>query len=228
MRYRPLAQLSSTIFLLLFSPMALDPKSSERARVVRSSTRVGFVVSLFHEELTGAMLRSAKAELEASGVTPENICEFWVAGSFELPLVARRLASRADIDAVICLGLVLKGETTHDLYVAQAATTGILQASLSTETPILFGVLTCDTMEQARSRALPVAEGGREDKGREVVRSALIALQALEDIENPWQPGRRAAGLSAPGLSGDPTTADPTTADPIASDSVPSGRASAS
>lgn len=187
--------------------MALDPKSSERARVVRTSTRIGFVVSLFHEELTGAMLRSAKGELEASGIRPKDMCEFWVGGSFELPLVARRLARRDDIDAVICLGLVLKGETTHDLYVAQGATSGILQASLETDTPILFGVLTCNTLAQARSRALPIAEGGDEDKGREVARAAMITLSALEDIENPWEQGGRKAAVSGNRIPGDQASA---------------------
>ncbi len=161
--------------------MALDPKSSERARTLLPGIRVAAVVSQFHDELTGAMLESARAELEASGMAPEDLHVAWVPGSFELPLVARRYARRDDIDAVLCLGLVLKGETTHDRYVAQGATDGIVQVMLETDKPVLMGVLTCQTLEQARARALPRdAGGGGEDKGREVARAAVVTLAALE------------------------------------------------
>ena len=87
---------------------------------------------------------------------------------------------RHDIDAVLCFGLVLKGETTHDHWVAHAATQGILEASLETDTPILFGVLTCNDLDQAKARALPAEKGGREDKGREVARAAIGVLAALD------------------------------------------------
>ena len=163
--------------------MALDPKSSERDRRLRAGVRVGAVVSLFHEELTGAMLASARRELLAAGMEDDGMRVVWVPGAFELPLVARRLARRADVDAVLCFGLVLKGETTHDQYVATAAANGILQASLETDKPVLFGVLTCDSMEQAVSRALPPDQGGMEDKGREVARAAIDVLAALDEVD---------------------------------------------
>jgi 6,7-dimethyl-8-ribityllumazine synthase len=126
------------------------------------------------------MLASARAEFEAGGVEPGDVLEAWVPGSFDLPLVARRFARRDDIDAVICFGLILKGETTHDHWVAAGATHGIVQASLETDTPILLGVLTCQNLEQARARALPVDQGGHEDKGRELARAALSILHALD------------------------------------------------
>lgn len=129
------------------------------------------------------MLRSAQAELEASGMEPDGMRVVHAPGAFELPLIARRLARRKDIDAVLCFGLVLTGETTHDKWVAMGATQGITQASLETDKPILFGVLTCQTLEQARARALPVSEGGKEDKGREVARAAIETLDALEACE---------------------------------------------
>ncbi len=161
--------------------MARDRTSSERPRTLRPGTHVAAVVSRFHEELTGAMLASARAELAAAGVRPEHFRVVWVPGAFELALVARRLALRRDVDAVLCLGLVLKGETNHDQFVAQGAVQGIVQASLETDKPILFGVLTCQTLEQARARALPVEQGGREDKGREVARAAIDVLHALDE-----------------------------------------------
>ena len=88
-----------------------------------------------------------------------------------------RAVSRAGTRSTPCSvwGLVLKGETTHDRHVADAAAHGILKASLETDTPVLFGVLTCQTLEQARARALPMEQGGREDKGREVSTSSTPA-----------------------------------------------------
>jgi 6,7-dimethyl-8-ribityllumazine synthase len=119
-------------------------------------------------------------ELAASGVREEDTPVAWVPGSFELPLVARRFARRADVDGVICIGLVLKGETSHDLHVAQGATRGIQQVMLETDKPVLFGVLTCETLEQARARALPADQGGVHDKGRELAVGVLETLAALD------------------------------------------------
>jgi 6,7-dimethyl-8-ribityllumazine synthase len=143
--------------------------------------RIAAVVSRFHEELTGAMLESARAELIASGMRAEDFRVAWVPGSLELAIVARRMALRRDVDAVLCIGIVLQGETTHDRYVARGAVQGIVQASLDTDKPILFGVLTCQTVEQARARALPGGADGRVDKGREIARAALETLQALDE-----------------------------------------------
>lgn len=164
--------------------MALDPKSADRPAIHRPGVRIGAVVSRFHDDLTGSMLESARRELEAAGMRPEDLRVVWVPGSFELPIVARRLARRGDVDAVLCFGLVLKGETEHDHWVAAGTVQGIVQASLEVDKPILFGVLTCTTLEQARSRALSVEAGGREDKGREVARAALETLAALDDVAN--------------------------------------------
>lgn len=160
--------------------MAIDPTSRERARPHRPGSRVAVCLSTFHEELTGAMLASALRELEAAGVDAAGVPVVRVPGAFELPLVARRLARRDDVEAVLCFGLVLKGETTHDRWVAHGAATGLVQASLEVDKPLLLGVLTCDTLEQARARALPPERGGSHDKGREVARAAIETLLALD------------------------------------------------
>jgi len=161
--------------------MARKPNASLPApAALRPGVRIGAVVSTFHGELTGAMLASARRELMAAGLAEADLLVLEVAGSFELPLVARRLAVREDVDAVLCLGLVLKGETPHDVYIAHAVSNGVLQASLETDKPVLFGVLTCDTLEQARARALPPDQGGTHDKGAEVARAALAALAAMQ------------------------------------------------
>ena len=163
--------------------MALDPNRQDREGLERPGARIGIVVSRFHEDLTSAMLESARAELARSNVAPNDVLVVWVPGAFELALVARALARRTDVDAVVCLGLILKGETEHDRFVADAAVQGIVQAGFETGKPVLFGVLTCATLEQARSRALSRERGGREDKGREVARAAIETLAALDRVE---------------------------------------------
>jgi 6,7-dimethyl-8-ribityllumazine synthase len=151
----------------------------ERPLAPLPGARVAMVVSEFHAELTGAMQRSAAAELSRLGGEVDEALVAWVPGSFELPLVARAFARREDVDAVLCFGLVIKGETTHDHWVAAGAQQGMTQASLETDKPILFGVLTCNTLEQARARALSPAEGGEQDKGRELARGVIATLHAL-------------------------------------------------
>jgi 6,7-dimethyl-8-ribityllumazine synthase len=166
--------------------MARDPEHGERsvpARVpARAGASVGLVVSRFHAELVGAMRDSALRELHDAGVRPEHVHVVPVPGAFELPIVARRLAESGAVDCVICLGLVLRGETEHDRWVAEGAVHGLVRASQDTGVPMHLGVLTCATLAQARARALPPELGGQEDKGREVARAALETLAALDGI----------------------------------------------
>lgn len=163
--------------------MAVDTNAAERPRPTRPGSVVGIVVASFHEELTGAMADSAERELLACGLDEDDILVVHVPGSFELPIVARRMAASAEVDAVLCFGLVLRGETEHDHWVAEGCVHGLMQASLETDVPIHLGVLTCATMEQARARALPPELGGREDKGRDVARAAIETLLALDEVE---------------------------------------------
>jgi 6,7-dimethyl-8-ribityllumazine synthase len=146
---------------------------------LRAGARLAAVVSSYHPELTQALFDSARRELERCGLEGE-LLRVDAPGAFELPLLARRLGLRDDVDAVLCLGLVLKGETPHDRYIADAVAHGLQRVALEVDKPVLFGVLTCDTLEQARARALPASDGGGHDKGREVARAAVSALAALE------------------------------------------------
>ena len=159
--------------------MAQDPHAPARELALPPGTRVAAVVSSYHAELCGAMERSARRTLEAAGLAAGDFLRIDAPGAFELPLLARRFARRDDVHAVLCFGLVLKGETTHDRYVAGAAADGCLAAALETDTPILFGVLTCNTLEQARARALSPEEGGQLDKGHEVALAAIGVLNGL-------------------------------------------------
>jgi len=174
--------------------MSHDPFSTRRVFPARPGLRVAAVVSRFHEELTRAMADSARSELVSAGMAPDDFRVIFVPGSLELPLVARRLARRADVDAVLCFGVVVTGETSHDHWVAKGALEGILHASLETDKPVLFGVLTCRDRAQARARALPADRGGREDRGRQVARAALELLAALEQADD----GPTAAARPAP------------------------------
>ena len=145
--------------------------------------RVAVVRSSFHSDLTGAMTTSARSALHEAGVAEGDILEAEVPGSFELPLGARRFARRGDIAGVLCFGVVIKGETTHDHHVATGATQGIQQVMLETDKPVLLGVLTTNDLEQARARALP-PPGGVYDKGRECALALVQLLNTLDELED--------------------------------------------
>ena len=115
--------------------------------------RIGVVVAEFNEFITSRLLEGAKTALVSHGVNEDNVTIAWVPGSFEIPLVAREMAQSGQYDAVICLGAVIRGETDHYNHVAGEAAKGVANASVSTGIPVIFGVLTTDTVEQAINRA---------------------------------------------------------------------------
>ncbi len=121
--------------------------------LVGSGLRFGIVVSRFNEFITQRLLEGALDGLRRHGVEDEAVDVAWVPGSFEIPLVARRLAQSGQYDAVICLGAVIRGATAHFDYVAGGAANGIASVALETGVPVIFGVITTDTIEQAIERA---------------------------------------------------------------------------
>lgn len=151
--------------------MSIDPGSKARRRLRPARARIGVVVSRYHAGITGTLLGSALEELARSGIARAGVRVVEAPGVFEIPLLARALARRKDVDAVLCFGLVLRGETTHDHWVAHGAVTGLVQAALETGKPLALGILTCAKLSEARARANP--------KGREVARAALDALESL-------------------------------------------------
>ena len=177
--------------------MAQDPARVPDAPLPPGA-RVGVVASSYHAELVDGMVRSAEATLRAAGLAADGLVRVDAPGAFELPLIARRLALRDDLACVLCFGLVLKGETSHDRYIADAVAHALQRVALDTDKPVLFGVLTCDSLEQARARALPAEQGGTLDKGREVARAALGALAALEAAAAAGRPAARRAGFGLP------------------------------
>jgi 6,7-dimethyl-8-ribityllumazine synthase len=125
---------------------------------------VAVVVSRFNGEITGRLLETALDELEDSGVKPDDVTIVPVPGAFELPLAAMAFAKTRRYACVVALGCVIRGETPHFDYVAGEAASGLQLAALETGVPVAFGLLTCDTAEQAEARV---------DKGAEAVRTAL-------------------------------------------------------
>ena len=115
--------------------------------------KFGLVVSRFNEFLTKKLLEGAEDALLRHGVSQEDIEVAWVPGSFEIPLVAKKLAETKRFDAVICLGAVVRGGTPHFEYIAAEVTKGIAKVGLDAGLPVIYGVLTADTLEQAIERA---------------------------------------------------------------------------
>ena len=131
--------------------------------------RFGIVVSEWNESITNALLEGAVKTLRKHGVIEENIILLHVPGSFELTFGSRVLAEKEELDAVICLGCIIRGETPHFDYISQGVTHGITELNLDYEIPFVFGVLTTDNQEQATDRA-----GGKHgNKGDEAAITAI-------------------------------------------------------
>ncbi|MBI5698917.1 6,7-dimethyl-8-ribityllumazine synthase [Candidatus Saganbacteria bacterium] len=118
-----------------------------------SGLKVGIVVSRFNELVSKGLLSGALDCLKRHGAAEASIEVAWVPGSFESPLIAKKMASSKKYDALICLGAVIRGATSHFEYVASEAAKGVAKVSLDTGVPVVFGILTCDTLEQALERA---------------------------------------------------------------------------
>ena len=119
-----------------------------------SALKIGLAVSRWNHEITDALLRDCLRALEAARVKKKNIAAIDVPGSFELPYAALRLIEEDEVDAVVCLGCLIKGETRHFEYIAHSVSSGIMQVQLKTGVPVIFGVLTCLNEPQARERSV--------------------------------------------------------------------------
>jgi 6,7-dimethyl-8-ribityllumazine synthase len=140
--------------------------------------RFAVIVSRFNEEITGGLLAGAREALAEAGVRGNDVSVFEVPGAFEIPLAAKYAAESGQFAAVICLGCLIKGDTMHFEYIADATSHGIMRVGLDTRVPVAFGVLTTLTNEQAEQRAAP----GPENKGREAALAALEMATLLARI----------------------------------------------
>ncbi len=144
-----------------------------------SGMRFGIVVSEWNQEITFSMRNAALEALTRHGALPGNILVKHVPGSFELTLGAQLMAETKDFDAIICLGCVIQGETRHFEFICQAVTQGITQLNLTYRIPVIFGVLTTNTLEQAKERA-----GGKfGNKGDEAAITAIKMVSMKRDLE---------------------------------------------
>ena len=143
-----------------------------------SGLRVAVVAASWHTTVMDGLLAGARRALADAGVA--DVREVRVPGTFELPVAAARLARSGGVDAVVALGVVIRGGTPHFDYVCQAATAGLTDVAVGTGVPVGFGVLTCDDEAQALDRAgLP---GSHEDKGAEAAEAAVATVVALRDL----------------------------------------------
>ena len=138
--------------------------------------RIAIAVARFNQLITQRLLEGAQEALSSHGVRDDDIVVAWVPGSFELPLTAKALAETQKYDSIICLGAVIRGETTHYDIVAGQASTGIGKTSLDTNVPIIFGVLTTEDMDQAINRA-----GGKS--GNLGYNAAMAAIEMARLIQ---------------------------------------------
>ncbi len=168
-----------------------------------SGLRIGLVVSRYHAAVTEA-LRDAAADLftEAGGADTD-LAIVPAPGAFELPTLCRALAVRGDIDAIVAIGCVIKGETSHDQHISHAVAQGLTQVSVDTGVPIAFGVLTCHTMEQAKARA-GGSGTGKPNKGAEAMAAAIETARTVRALRG-GAALRAATGSSESG----PTLAKP-------------------
>lgn len=148
-------------------------------KIVASNVKIGIVVARFNDFITSKLLGGAIDGLKRHDVPEDNIDVAWVPGAFEIPLIASKMAKSGKYDAVLCLGAVIRGATSHYDYVCSEVSKGIAQVSLKSEIPVMFGVLTTDNIEQAIERAGSKAG----NKGFECATGAIEMINLIREIE---------------------------------------------
>lgn len=149
--------------------------------MIASGLRAAIVVSRFNDAITSRLLAGARDALLRHGAVESDLTEVWVPGAWELPVTAKALAESKRYDAIVALGCVIRGQTTHHLHVGGEASRGLARAAYETGVAIGFGVLTCDTLEQALDRA-----GGKAgNKGADAALSAIEMASLLREIRKP-------------------------------------------
>ena len=148
-------------------------------KLVAENIKVGIVAARFNEFITSKLLAGAVDGLKRENVREEDIEVAWVPGAFEIPLIASKMAKSRKYDAIICLGAVIRGSTSHYDYVCSEVSKGIAQVSLNSDIPVMFGVLTTDTIEQAIERAGTKAG----NKGSECAQGAIEMVNLIRKIE---------------------------------------------
>jgi 6,7-dimethyl-8-ribityllumazine synthase len=162
---------------------ATDPAGADTGaeQPAGSSADYAAVVATFYDDLAEKLLNGAIEGFDAEGVSPASVQTFEVPGAFELPLAAKWCAESGRFAGVACLGAVIRGETDHYEYVCAEAARGIQRVQLETGVPCAFGVLTCETMEQALARA----GGEKRNQGRNAARTVVAMARLRSEISPP-------------------------------------------
>ena len=148
-------------------------------KLVSQNIRIGIVAARFNEFITSKLLSGAIDTLQRHDVKSEDIDVAWVPGAFEISLIASKMAKTGKYDAIICLGAVIRGNTSHYVYVCSEVSKGIAQVSLNSSIPVMFGVLTTENIEQAIERAGTKAG----NKGSECAEGAIEMVNLIRAIE---------------------------------------------
>jgi 6,7-dimethyl-8-ribityllumazine synthase len=154
-----------------------------RADRLSHTVRLAVVVARYNESITRRLLDGAVATLTGAGLAAGQIDVAWVPGAFELPFIADQLAASGRYAAVLCLGAIIRGETTHDQHIARAVGNGIEAVARTRGLPVLFGVLTCDTLAQALARAGGDAVHGYAGMGNKGAECASAAIEMISLVE---------------------------------------------
>jgi 6,7-dimethyl-8-ribityllumazine synthase len=155
-------------------------QASNLSSQVDAQDRFAIVVAAWNRSITDKLVAGALSTLEAGGVAASQIDVVWVPGAWEIPLVAQRLAQRGSYAALITLGAVIRGETTHDQHLNRGVSLALVEISLAADLPVLFGVLTCNSLEQAIHRS----GGNVGNKGSECAEAALEMVGLLKQLSS--------------------------------------------
>ena len=142
--------------------------------------KFALIVSRFNEQVTKGLERGARRALEEAGVAEEDIVVYYVPGAFEIPFTAATVVEKRAVDAVICLGAIIRGETPHFEYISRAVSSGIMELNLRAHKPVVFGVLTTDTLEQADARS----GQGSDNKGYEAGMAAVEMVTLMKNLNS--------------------------------------------
>jgi len=150
---------------------------SLESNVDGSGIRVGLVCGRWNDSITNRLLEGAENALAAHGVAESDVIQVWVPGAYEAPMAAKGLVESGKVDVVVCLGAVIRGETSHYDFVAGECARGIMDVQLATGVPVIFGVLTTENLDQALARS-----SAEDNKGEECVRTGLEMVNLLRTI----------------------------------------------
>jgi 6,7-dimethyl-8-ribityllumazine synthase len=155
-------------------------RESNKAEKFEGPARLAIVAAKYNFEITSSLEKGARRVIAEAGLSDQSVETFWVPGAVEIPLIAKLLAESGKYDAIVCLAAVIKGETKHDFFIGKIVTDGVRQVSLQFALPVMFGVLTCENLEQAQARA----GSDNKNRGYEAARSALKMVGLVRKIKN--------------------------------------------